>query len=149
MLDDQIPGLDDWDLWLRIAEVFPVIAEETPTLVWRRSTPASRQGTSQAAQLVALSARQFHKWMKLPRAASASSRARRVAWRTFSENMTEHLVWEAARSLKRGYTQQALSNLLAISRLHPLTILRIVKHRVFRVARTTVPESLAWRSIGS
>src|SRR5258708_12041647 len=41
LLDDRIPGLDDWDLWVRIAETFPVIAIETPVTVWQRSSPAS------------------------------------------------------------------------------------------------------------
>src|ERR1700686_1043308 len=41
LLDDSIPGLDDWDLWVRIAEIYPVLSAEKPIVVWRRSTPVS------------------------------------------------------------------------------------------------------------
>jgi len=46
LLDDRIPGLDDWDLWVRIAEIFPVIAIETPVTVWQRSSPAASLSSS-------------------------------------------------------------------------------------------------------
>ncbi|MDX6557520.1 MAG: hypothetical protein QOF72_569, partial [Blastocatellia bacterium] len=39
LLDDRIPGLDDWDLWVRIAEAYPVLSVEAPMIVWKRSTP--------------------------------------------------------------------------------------------------------------
>jgi glycosyltransferase involved in cell wall biosynthesis len=34
LLDESIPGTDDWDLWIRIAEVFPIVALETPVMIW-------------------------------------------------------------------------------------------------------------------
>jgi glycosyltransferase involved in cell wall biosynthesis len=40
LLDEGVPGLDDWDLWIRMAELFPFIAAELPVYAWRRSTPA-------------------------------------------------------------------------------------------------------------
>ena len=130
LLDDRIPGLDDWDLWVRIAETFPVIAIETPVTVWQRSSPASGQGTSDATQLVSFGARQFHQcWMNLPRAANAPLPARRAAWRDFSENMAAHLIWESARAFRERRVNQALRNLATLPRLHPLATARIVKHR--------------------
>ena len=130
LLDDRIPGLDDWDLWVRIAETFPVIAIESPVTVWQRSSPASGQGTSDATQLVSFGARQFHQcWMNLPRAANAPGNARRAAWRDFSENMAAHLIWESARAFRERQVNQALRNLATLPRLHPLATARIVKHR--------------------
>src|SRR5712671_2834149 len=112
LLDDRIPGLDDWDLWVRIAETFPVIAIESPVTVWQRSSPASGQGTSDATQLVSFGARQFHQcWMNLPRAANAPGHARRAAWRHFSQNMAAHLIWESARAFRERQVSQALRNL--------------------------------------
>ena len=102
LLDDSIAGLDDWDLWVRIGEIYPIIALELPVITWRRSTPASGQGTSNAAQMVSLSVRQFHRWMNLPRAESASRHTKRSLWHGFSENMAEHLIWESARALRSG-----------------------------------------------
>jgi hypothetical protein len=145
VLNRRIPGIDDWDLWVRIAQRYPVIALEKPVMVWRQSTPGSRQGTSQAAQMVSVSVRQFRKWMRLPRTLDASPQTRRIAWHRFSENMTEHLIWEAARAVGCGRVDRAVWNLLALPRLHPLSIARIAKHRVFRVPQTRRLESWAWR----
>ena len=145
LLDDSIPGLDDWDLWVRIAEIYPIMALETPVIIWRRSTPASGQGTSQAAGLVSLSVQQFRNcWMKLPRARTASKRARRAAWRAFSENMAEHLLWESVRALRRGKAGQSLRNLSVMPRLSPLSLIRIVEHRILRVPQTGIPDALGF-----
>ena len=39
VLDQSAPGIDDWDLWLRIASQYPVLALERPVTTWRRSHP--------------------------------------------------------------------------------------------------------------
>src|SRR4029453_14965273 len=39
LLDQTIPGIDDTDFWIRIAELYPVIAVEQPVGVWRTATP--------------------------------------------------------------------------------------------------------------
>ncbi len=144
MLDDSMAGVDDWDLWVRIAEIYPVIAVEKPSLIWRRSTPASKQGTSQAAQLVSRGVRQFRQcWMKLPRATAAATKTRREAWRSFSENMAEHLIWESGRALRFREIRQACKNLSLLPRLHPLTITRIVKNRLSSLPWATSRKS--WR----
>ena len=145
LLDDSIPGLDDWDLWVRIAEIYPIMALETPVIIWRRSTPASGQGTSRAAGLVSLSVQQFRNcWINLPRARTASRRARRAAWRAFSENMAEHLLWESARALRRGRLGQSLRDLAVLPRLSPLSLIRIVEHRILRVPQTGIPDALGF-----
>lgn len=144
LLDDRIPGLDDWDLWVRIAETFPVIALETPVSVWQRSSPASGQGTSDASQLVSFGARQFHQcWMNLPRASNAPGQAQRAAWRDFSEHMAEHLIWESARAFRDRQMHQALKNLATLPRLHPLATARIVKHRALGFLSTRLRDSWA------
>lgn len=127
LLDAAVPGLDDWDLWIRISELYPVIALEQAVMIWRQSTPSSEQGTSMAAELVAQSERQFReRWMKLKRARDATQSMRRQARVEFSRNMASHLVWEAARAVKRGRMMQALRNLSAALRLFPLEALRAV-----------------------
>jgi glycosyltransferase involved in cell wall biosynthesis len=150
LLNDRIPGLDDWDLWVRIAEIYPMMAAEIPAIIWRRSTPVSGQGTSQSASLVAMSAQSFrNQWMNLPRAAAAPRRLKRKAWRGFSENMAEHLIWESVRALRGGQLRQAVTDLSILSRLHPLAIMSIVEHRVLRVPRARFSESLPSFSIQS
>ena len=144
LLDESIPGLDDWDLWVRIAETYPVLSAETPIIIWRRSTPVSGQGTSNAAGLVSMSVQKFrNSWMNLPRATTAARAIRKTVWREFSENMAEHLIWESVRGSRFGDLRQPIRSLPIIVRLHPLTLLHIATHRVFRVPRTGLPESLA------
>ena len=148
LLDDSIPGLDDWDLWVRIAEICPIMAAETPVITWRRSTPVSGQGTSKAASLVSMSVQKFRGcWMNLPRAAGAARKTKRVAWQEFSENMAEHLIWESARALRCGEFRQPLKNLSVLPWLDPLTTIRIAEHRVLRFPRAGLPVSLAAFSI--
>jgi glycosyltransferase involved in cell wall biosynthesis len=148
LLDDSIPGLDDWDLWIRIAEIYPVLSAETAIALWRKSTPASGQGTSEAADLASMSVQKFRNcWIKLPRAAGAARKIRRDAWREFSENMAEHLIWESARALRSGEWRRPLKNLSILTWLHPLTIGRIAEHRILRVPRTGFRASLCTLSI--
>lgn len=131
LLDDNIPGLDDWDLWVRIAEIYRIIAVAIPVITWRRSTPASGQGTSQSARLVALGVRQFRqRWINLPRAVDAPLRTKRAAWRRFSENMAEHLIWESVRAFRCRQIDQGLKNISILPRLHWLALMRIAKNRL-------------------
>lgn len=148
LLDDSIPGLDDWDLWVRIAEICPIMAAEIPVIIWRRATPVSGQGTSKAARLVSMSVKRFRDgWMNLPRAAGGARKTRRDVWRKFSENMAEHLIWESARALRCGELRQPLKNLSVLPWLDPLTVMRIAEHRILRFSRATLPMSLAAFSI--
>ena len=145
LLDDSVPGVDDWDFWVRVAEIYPIMALDIPAIIWRRSTPASGQGTSQAATLVSLSVRQFRNcWMNLPRARRAPARARRAVWRAFSENMAEHLLWESARALRCGRPGQSLRDLSILPRLSPITLMRIVEHRILRIPQTAIPEEFGF-----
>jgi Glycosyl transferase family 2 len=144
LLDDASSGLDDWDLWVRISEVYPILSSEAPVIVWRRSAPNSGQGTSRAAQLVSRSVKKFRNdWMKLPRARSGAEKTRRSVWREFSENMTEHLIWESGRALRCGELRQAVGNLMILPRFHPLTVMRIARHRLLRVPRGGSSASLS------
>jgi len=125
MLDQRLAGIDDWDLWIRIAELYSIMALEEPVLRWRQSTPASQQGTSAAAQIVSRSVEQFREtWQNLPRVANASGTMKRGAWRRFSRNMFAHLSYQAWRALRDREPVQATRNLFALVRLVPAAILR-------------------------
>src|ERR1700749_2691901 len=57
LLDESVSGIDDWDLWLRMAEHFNVTATERPVYSWRRSAPGSGQGSSSGAHMVRMAVR--------------------------------------------------------------------------------------------
>lgn len=126
LLDESVPGIDDWDLWLRMAEHFNVTATEQPVLSWRQSAPGSGQGSSSGARMVRMAVRQFReRWMRLDRAALASRGTRRAAWYAFSEGMARHLVWETVRAQATGQTRQAAENIFTGLRLLPSAMLRV------------------------
>jgi hypothetical protein len=124
-----LPGIEDWDLWIRLAALFNVVAVEQPVAIYRRATPDSGQFTSNAADMVRrITVAHRERWLKLPRALSASSARRREARRGFSFNMANHLIWEAGRCVKYGRFLLAQQNLFAALTLHPAG----VAHRVTR-----------------
>ena len=147
LLDDSIPGIDDWDLWVRLAERHQVLALDQPVMVWRKSTPRSEQGTSAALRMVRLSTKRFGRlWMRLPRAAGAPAQKRAEVRRRFSENMASHLIWNAYRLVAAGRPLDAQRNLLAALRLHPGASLRLLARPAsFRSLFKLAPRE--WREV--
>jgi len=120
MLDESIAGIDDWDLWVRLAEAANAVAVEQPVVIWRAPTPTSGQGSSLTLDLIALSiSRMRQHWLRLPRASNASQTERREAWRRFSDNISEHLVWETFNGLAAGDLRRAWKSARSVLRLHP------------------------------
>jgi hypothetical protein len=119
MFEASIPGIDDWDLWIRMAALFPVISLEQPVVTWRRPSPDSDQTSARAVEMVSLATKQFREhWLKLPRALAAPPELRQTASREFSQNMASHLIWEAGRSLSSRHLLRASQCLFAALRLH-------------------------------
>lgn len=124
LLHEATPGVDDWDLWVRFAELYRVAAVEQPVVVWRQSTPVSGQGSSDTVALLSVASRLLRRrWLALPRALGASPRKRRETWRAFSKNVSDHLVWEAARAFVTGDVRHAGKSAATALRLHPSGIL--------------------------
>jgi hypothetical protein len=73
LLDPHLAGVDDWDLWVRIAELYPAVTLPEPVVIWRVATPQSGQGSSTPLHLVALSVHaRCGRWRHLPRARSGA-----------------------------------------------------------------------------
>ena len=140
LLDSNIPGLDDWDFWVRIAEVYPIIAIQKPVMIWRRSTANSGQGTSQASYIVSQAARQFRRsWMNLPRAANAPPKMRRATWQRFCAPLAAHLLCDAMHALRFGDITHAAKNIFALAHLYPLVVIQLAQKRSrLRLLRTMV-----------
>ena len=119
LLDRSIAGIDDWDLWVRVAALYPIAALDEPVVIWHRPSPDSDQSSARAVEMVALSTRQFRRhWLRMPRVAQASPAVRRKAARRFSQNMASHLATEAIRSLSRGQVMRANRCVVAALRHH-------------------------------
>lgn len=123
LLDDSIPGIDDWDLWIRIAEIFPIATIETPVLVWRKSTAISAQGSSDTLDLIERGRQRFRQdWVRLPRFAGAESEKKRFVWRAFSKNIAEHLAWESFAAVRNAQIIRASRGLRTLLQLHPAAV---------------------------
>lgn len=127
VLDDKIPGIDDWDLWVRIAELYAVAAMDQPVMIWRQSHPSSGQGTSNAIRMTELARQQFGIWMTLSAVKKASAAQRHAAWRGFSENLAAHLVWDAARAARMGQRVRACQDIWTTIRRYPVGTVRLAR----------------------
>ena len=121
LLEEDAPGIEDWDLWVRIAEVYPVLALEEPVAIWRQPTYSSDQFTARSETLHRL-ARQLHrdKWLKLPRAVDAGAARRRQIARAFAKRASQQLLWEGTANLKSKHFLAFARVALASARLHPI-----------------------------
>lgn len=120
VLDERIPGIDDWDLWVRLAEIYSIAVVEQPVVIWRQATLLSGQGSSNTVHLLSLAGDLLRqRWLQLPRALDAPPQKRRETWRGFSTNLSDHLVWEATRAFLSGDLLQARKSVLTAVRLHP------------------------------
>ncbi|HJZ81259.1 MAG TPA: hypothetical protein VKD91_12970, partial [Pyrinomonadaceae bacterium] len=146
LLDDRIPGLDDWDLWIRIAEMFPVLAMETPVTVWRQSTASSAQGSSDTVGLIERGRRRFREeWLRLPRVSSAAEEERRKAWRGFSKNIAEHLAWESFSAFHNGQPGRVFRISRTLLQLHPAALAHVLRRWTRGSTVVTLGRALAHR----
>ncbi|HXM33911.1 MAG TPA: glycosyltransferase family A protein [Pyrinomonadaceae bacterium] len=136
LLNSRLRGIDDWDILVRIAELYPVIVVDQPVGIYRRPTPFSGQGSStQARQLYhALDhqLRLFH----LPRVLSASKIQRQSTRRRAVNRVADTLLWHAWQRLPEGAFGFTAANVLTALRLNPL---RALRPGIFRKAAAGFP----------
>ena len=143
LLNRHLNGIDDWDIFTRIAELYPVLVIETPVGIYRQPTPFSGQGSSARAAQLSRAARHQLKLLRLPRVTSAPSSQRRAARKRMLNRIAENLLWKAAHYLPEGKFGPAYANVSVALRLNPLSAVRpgaykklaknlITKTRVFK-----------------
>jgi glycosyltransferase involved in cell wall biosynthesis len=125
MLNRHVSGIDDWDIFTRIAELYPVLVLQTPVGVYRQPTPFSRQGSSARAVQLRLAARHQLGLLRLPRAAAASLSKRRTIRNRMLNRVSENLIWTAmTKYLRHGKIGPAWTNIFVALRLYPLSAVR-------------------------
>ena len=124
LLNPRLGGIDDWDIFVRIAELYPVLVIDEPIGLYRQPTPSSAQGSSaQGRQLLRAARHQLH-LMKLPRAQAATQTQRRTIRRRTLNRIADTLLWSAARRLPEKNFGFVCRNTLTALRLNPLRALR-------------------------
>ena len=100
---------DDWDLWLRITERYPVAALPEPVSIYRRPTFWSKQGSSRLADgLLSANLRVLERCAKLPRAVANPRAFRRAALRVRG-SLCLRLLAETFEAARRGDSYASVS----------------------------------------
>ena len=125
LLNRRVSSIDDWDIFTRIAELYPVIVMREPMGLYRQPMPDSGQGSSARAAQHYLAARHQKNLLRLPRAAAAPVKKRRAARRFMINRISENLIWTAiARYLRHGKLKPAWANVSVALRLDPFSVVR-------------------------
>jgi glycosyltransferase involved in cell wall biosynthesis len=117
---EQLRRIEDWDLWLRVSERWPVICVNEPVGIYRRATSDSNQLCSDTAA----SARQMlsvqNDALRLPRAVTASYRKRRRARSRLLKVTYDDLMSQAVTAVLEGDHETARTKSREALRLRPL-----------------------------
>lgn len=124
LLNQRLEGIDDWDIFTRIAEIYPGLVIEEPMGVYRQPTPSSAQGSSSQAAQLRRAWRHQRQLLRLPRARRATASKRRLIRRQAINRIADTLLWNAALHLPRGEFGAACANILGALRLNPLRLAR-------------------------
>jgi glycosyltransferase involved in cell wall biosynthesis len=122
MFNPALAGIDDWDIWTRIAEHYPVLIDPEPACIYRYPSPASGQGSSRLAKHYLRAAHHQSSFLLLPRALAASGAQRRRARRIALTNMANELLFDGWTNIKLGEWRAAAEDVLIASRLNPFWI---------------------------
>ena len=124
-LDESGTGVDDWDLWVRISELYPVVATEQEVAIWRQPTPTSEQFSFRADRMHRRAHRLHRdKWLRLTRAMEAPEEIRNQASRAFADRATRQMISEARTRFRAGRTLDSIRLALEMVRLHPRAAVR-------------------------
>ena len=118
LFDRDIPGVDDWDLFVRVAELYRAAVVTYPLGIYRMATPSSAQGTSSLAEHLTLIARQQQKLLGLPRVAGAGAGGK-AARRKALDNISNILLWNVYTWLPRGERRYSFSCLFTALHINP------------------------------
>jgi len=136
MLNHKLEGIDDWDIFTRIAEIYPVLVTDQPMGIYRQPTPSSDQGSSSQATQLLKAARHQLKLLELPLAREAEPGMRRAIRRRTLNRCADTLLWTATRQLPHHEYGAVFRSVLGALRLSP-----------FRMARPGAYKKLAQRLI--
>ena len=110
-LFSELQAIEDWQLWLRITEVRPVVSVQKPVALYRRANRSSGQMSSDFSSMYECMRMVQESALKLPRALEASRAQRSRSRRRFVAHLYRSLLYDATASLASGdrKTAQALA----------------------------------------
>jgi glycosyltransferase involved in cell wall biosynthesis len=126
----RLAGIDDWDMWTRIAEVRPVLVDTEPVCIYRVALPGSGQGSSVLDRQMRAAVKHQERLFSLPRVQNATSAQRRLVRQNTRRRVADTLSWRAAHELPHGAFRFAASNFSIALRLSPFWAARPTHLRV-------------------
>lgn len=122
LFNPDLDMLEDYDLWVRIAERYPVIAFEAPVAIYRVRSETSGQKTSNRAAHERRHKKLHAGLLRAPRASAAPRSQRRRVHRRHMRIIYGSLIHDAALAVVNGDAAAAREYLWAAARLNPLHI---------------------------
>lgn len=119
LFNRRLAGIDDWDMWARIAELRPFLIDDRPVSIYRAPTPGSGQGSSALARHLHAAFKHQATLLTLPRVRAAPKQLRRAVRASLRRRISDTLSWRAAEQLPRGHLFFAASNFLTALRICP------------------------------
>lgn len=130
IFNQRLAGIDDWDMWTRIAEVRPIVVDQSPVCIYRVGSPSSDQGSSSLGKHLHSAFKHQARLFSLPRAQNAPPVQRRAIRKRTRRRIADILSWRAAEELPRGAVRFAASNFLIALELSPFWAARPTHFRV-------------------
>ncbi|HSS18902.1 MAG TPA: glycosyltransferase family 2 protein [Pyrinomonadaceae bacterium] len=124
LLNRHLRGIDDWDILVRMAELFPVLTMAEPVGIYRKPAPYSGQGSSAQSAQLARATRHQLQLFGLPRVQALSKSQRRAIRRRTVNRVADTLLWNAWQRLPEKEFRFAVNNIKTALRLNPLRAVR-------------------------
>ena len=131
LFNRRLAGIDDWDMWTRIAEQRPVLIDPAPVCIYRQATPSSGQGSSALAKYMGRAVDHQSRLLTLPRAQMAPAAQRRATRKITKRRIADTLSWRAAEALPDGALRYSAANVMTALRISPAWAIRPTHLRVF------------------
>ncbi|HEY6333086.1 MAG TPA: glycosyltransferase family 2 protein [Blastocatellia bacterium] len=125
LFDQTLACADDWDLWIRLAERFRVLASPAPVGIYRAASTAANNTTSNFALAYKTAISIQTRGLQLERAKAAPWRLRRSTRRHLLNRASDVLIWTAADALENGLWEIGRASILEAIRLNPSRALRL------------------------
>ena len=120
LFNPELIGVEDWDMWLRLAERWPVVAVAEPVAVYRRANAASGQVCSDSIEIYRRMRQLQRKTLQRQRARESAPAMRRRARSSLLDNAYEAMIYEAEQAFAEGEPKLARAKLREAFRLRPL-----------------------------
>lgn len=124
LFDEKIRGTEDWDLWIRLAELYPVGALEEPVAIYREFTSHSGQTSSNRPRMWKSTAYTLAKALESGRAQEANRERREALRADLRDSIWHNLILEGRNALSERRLRYAASCYASAIQINPKRALR-------------------------